>query len=532
MIKSKILDHTGRPFKVGELSGESQTSRIGALHNEFAHHPSRGLTPGRLASILQNAERGLLLDQCNLYADIEEKDGHVFAEMGKRKRALLGLNWDIRPPRNATASEQKAADLAKEIIGDIANFEDVLLDMADAIGYAYSNLEMRWQQIGKEWLPSNIDHRPPAWFNVLKTDRDQLRLRDGSMDGAELQPFTWISHIHKSTSGFLPRAGLHRVLAWPFLFKNYSVRDLAEFLEIYGLPLRLGTYPTGSGDDEKATLLRAVTTIGHNAAGIIPEGMMIDFKDAAKGASDPFMAMINWCEKTQSKAILGGTLTSQADGASSTNALGNVHNEVRHELLKSDAIQVARTLTRDLVYPIVLLNSGGIDSLRRCPQFVFDTKEPEDLKLYSEALPALANAGAKIPVAWVNKKLGIPEPEEGEEVLGFAVEMVNENKAAPNADAALKSTCPHCAQAALKGEQPDDVADTLAKQLDETTNDAMTGLINEVKKLVESSESFDELQEKLLDAYSKMDVDELALIMQQGFATAQLTGRFEIDEGE
>ncbi|SLM64493.1 Mu-like prophage FluMu protein gp29 [Dickeya aquatica] len=48
------------------------------------------------------------------------------------------------------------------------------------------------------------------------------------------------------------------------------------------------------------------------------------------------MSMIEWCERTP-KVILGGTLTSQADGKTSTNALGNVHNEVRHDILVADA---------------------------------------------------------------------------------------------------------------------------------------------------------------------------------------------------
>ena len=55
------------------------------------------------------------------------------------------------------------------------------------------------------------------------------------------------------------------MLAWPWLFKNFAVRDLAEFLEIYG-PLRLGTYnPNTSDDKARATLLRAVIGIGHDA---------------------------------------------------------------------------------------------------------------------------------------------------------------------------------------------------------------------------------------------------------------------------
>ncbi|HHQ4648671.1 MULTISPECIES: phage portal protein family protein [Aeromonas] len=42
-----------------------------------------------------------------------------------------------------------------------------------------------------------------------------------------------------------------------------------------------------------------------------------------------------------SKAILGVTLTSLADGKSSTNALGNVHNEVRQEVRDADLGQQA-----------------------------------------------------------------------------------------------------------------------------------------------------------------------------------------------
>ena len=38
------------------------------------------------------------------------------------------------------------------------------------------------------------------------------------------------------------------------------------------------------------------------------------------------MSMVEWQSPTTSKVILGSTLTSQADGKTSTNALGNVHN--------------------------------------------------------------------------------------------------------------------------------------------------------------------------------------------------------------
>ena len=51
---------------------------------------------------------------------------------------------------------------------------------------------------------------------------------------------------------------MFRVLVWPYLFKNYAVGDLAEFLELYGFPLRVGHYPPGASEKDKVTLLRAL----------------------------------------------------------------------------------------------------------------------------------------------------------------------------------------------------------------------------------------------------------------------------------
>ena len=247
--------------------------------------------------------------------------------------------------------------------------------MTDAVGHGFSPIELGWDTIEKTRMPVTATFRPQGWFRTPISpglDRNELRLRDNSADGESLWPFGWIMHMHRSRSGYIARTGLFRVLAWPWLFKNFAVRDLAEFLEIYGLPLRLGTYnPNTSDDKARATLLRAVIGIGHDAAAIVPEGMKIEFKEAAKGESTPFDSMIGLMERSTSKAVLGGTLTS-GEGEHGTQALGKVHNELRHDLKKSDARQLATTLTRQLVYPILAVNRGRT-SLHRCPRLVLDT---------------------------------------------------------------------------------------------------------------------------------------------------------------
>lgn len=519
---ARILDQYGHPFEQAVLR-EAQSSRLTHTSREFAQHPAKGLTPPRLAQILESAEMGNLAAQADLFCDMEEKDAHIFAEMSKRKRALLTLDWSVEPPRNASPTEKKQADQVQEWLLDIADFEDVMLDSLDGIGHGFAALEIDWQQQGREWQPKTLTHRPQRWFQTLQHDGNELRLRDGSLEGAGLWPFGWVIHKHKAKSGYLNRAGLHRVLAWPYLFKNYSVRDLAEFLEIYGLPLRLGKYPSGSTDAEKNTLLQAVASIGHNAAGIIPEGMLIEFQEAAKGSEGPFLSMVDWCEKSQSKAILGGTLTSQADGKSSTNALGNVHNEVRHDLKVSDARQLASTLTRDLIYPLLALNLGEVDP-RRLPKFKFDTRQPEDLKLYADALPKLVGLGLKVKTEWVHNKLAIPIAKKEDDVLiAPRPEMALPPELRPKpqvADAKFRAVLSNG-----KGEvvYPDQHAldATELPQLDDAVQILLAPLIRQIN----AGDGPDEIIAALSNAWPDLDEGELQAMLTRALFVADVWGR-------
>lgn len=524
---ARILDQYGKPFDQGILR-EAQTARLAALHREWGLHPSRGLTPRKMAAIFDDAEQGNLTRQAELYEDMEEKDAHIYAEMSKRKRALLTLDWSIVPPRRASAAEKTAAAEVDELIREVPNLEDVMLDMLNALGYGYACLEIEWQRLGKLWMPKCIEHRPQGWFVMDQETRTELRLRNAaSIDGEPLQPFGWVKHVHRAKSGYLARAGLCRILAWPFLYKNYSARDLAEFLEIYGLPLRLGKYPGGAQDEEKTTLLRALIDIGHNAAGIIPEDMEIEFKEAAKGTHEPYEFMVNWCERSQSKAILGGTLTSGADGKSSTNALGNVHNEVRHDLLVSDARQLEGTIARDLIYPLIALNRAAADP-RRMPRLQFDTREIEDLTQMAEALPKLTGIGMRIPAAYAHRKLRIPEPKDGEAVLGAPASP-------PPAPPGKPSAAARAVLAALRSEAatefPDQAAlDAALAQLPaEALQAAMEAVVRPALDALRAGGTPDEAMERLIDAYPEMNADALQALLARAMFVADVWGRLNAD---
>ncbi|EOF5361569.1 DUF935 family protein, partial [Salmonella enterica] len=135
---------------------------------------------------------------------------------------------------------------------------------------------------------------PHYWFRSLPEQGDQLRLNSDAPDGDALWPFGWLVHRHNARSGFVASSGLFRVLVWPYLFKNYSLRDFAEFLEIYGLPARIAYYAPGTSDEDLDKLLMSLVRLGHDAVATIPLGNEIRFENAATGGGDTFMKMIEW----------------------------------------------------------------------------------------------------------------------------------------------------------------------------------------------------------------------------------------------
>ena len=513
-----LVDVQGRPIRRQTLQGEPQTASVSYLYREYANHPSRGLTPGKLARILEQAEIGDLIAQARLAEDMEEKDAHLFAELSKRRRAILGLTWDLVPPPEASRAEREAVARVEAMIRDM-DWETLVYDAMAAILHGYACLEYDWDRSDGEWRLESVDYRPPDWFRCWPKDRNTLLLRSTDGLGEPLRPWGWLVHVHKAKSGYLVRGGLARVLAWPYLFRNYSARDLAEFLEIYGLPLRLGKYPAGASDAEKATLMRAVVNIGHAAAGIIPQGMELEFQEAAKGASDPFMAMMQWAEASMSKAILGATLTSQTSSSGGgAYALGQVHNEVRHDILISDARQLGRSLTRQLVEPLVRLNTR----LTRMPTWVFDTEEPEDLALYAKALPDLVKIGVQIPERWAHEKLRIPEPEADERVL---------QAQQPAAPAAMRAQLPQERVAARAGQDAPAPADLITERLAQENSDGMAQWLKRIEAMLESASSLEEFKTMLLAAQPDLADAALGDTLAQAMAAAEAAGRFDLEEG-
>lgn len=399
----------------GLFQRRPETREVAAAQvtDKYSEYPSDGLTPVRLAEIFKEADAGDVLRQAELFEEMEEKDPHLFSQLQTRKNAVTGLDYEIIPFDSDDPRDKEIAEFVEAQLGGIEGFEDIMLDLLDAIGKGFAVSEIMWSYDEGHVVVGDIRSRHQKRFFWDSVD-DSFKVRtQEAPEGIELPKNKFIVHKYKARSGHPSRAGVLRVVAWMYLFKNYTLKDWVAFCEVFGMPLRLGKYQPGASEDDKRALMQALVAIGADAAGIFPDGTAIEFVNTEKTSStDLYERLARYCDEQVSKAILGQTLTSDSGGGSY--AQSKTHNDVRHDLTVADCKAIAATLRRDLIRPLVLYNFGED---KRIPYLRFDAEESEDLTQTATVIGTLIReAGLKVPTSYIYKKFSIPKPEGDEEV--------------------------------------------------------------------------------------------------------------------
>ena len=410
---------------------------LASVANVRASNTSRvadSLGPEKLGQILRSAREGDADSYLELAGYMEERDPHYFSLLQTRKLAITGADWivaDLKDKRQgatkdgqtvskvpadpkANRKREIAEALQREVI-DTPAFRFWVADAMDAIGKGYAVSQPVWDTSGAKngrWQYREFRRVDQRVFRFEKNDMVELLLKDSSApEGVRKLPPGLIVHYPRIRSDVPIRGGLAMLAAVTFMFKQFTIKDWMSFLETYGTPLKIAKYTAGSTtDEEKASLRRALSNIGHDAAMLIPDSVEIEVVQGRAGTS-PYLELAEYFDKQLSKAVLGQTMTSD-DGASLAQA--KEHTKVKVEYNQADGYNVAAT-AHDLVFkPWVQLNFG-LDA--EVPWAYPDIAEEEDIKAWSDATVPWVSAGLKVSAPFVREKLGIPEPEAGEELV-------------------------------------------------------------------------------------------------------------------
>lgn len=494
------------------------------VNDKFSSYPSDGLTPVKLARIFKEADAGDPFRQMELFEEMESKDTHLFSQLQTRKLAVTGLDWEVQP-FSQDGTDQEIAAFVEEQLKELDGFSDNLMDILDAIGKGISFQEIEWEYRDGHVVVGNIEyvHQKKFYYDTLT---DALMLRTEAFPGGiPLPENKFIVHRYKARSGHPSRYGVLRVVAWMYLFKNYDLKDWVSFCEVYGMPLRLGTYDATASEKDKAALMDAIVRMGTDAAGIVPSGTDIKFIESNKQSSvDIYERLARFCDEQMSKAIVGQTLTSDSGGSY---AQSKTHNDVRKDLTEADCKAVMETVRRDLIRPLVEFNFGV---RAHVPYFVLNATDTDDLKETAEIVNTLAATGLEIPKSWLYKKFNIPAPEKGEETIGKA-------PAAPGMQGMGQPGTGMFQGLRLKadGKEADGqrVLDRLEEAAVKQSSAFFRQMMSPVLELVEHCDSLEGLQEQLKDEealrqlYNAMKVKDFDQLVEQVMYVSNMLGRMQ-----
>lgn len=494
------------------------------VNDKFSSYPSDGLTPVKLARIFKEADAGDPFRQMELFEEMESKDTHLFSQLQTRKLAVTGLDWEVQP-FSQDGTDQEIAAFVEEQLKELDGFSDNLMDILDAIGKGISFQEIEWEYRDGHVVVGNIEyvHQKKFYYDTLT---DALMLRTEAFPGGiPLPENKFIVHRYKARSGHPSRYGVLRVVAWMYLFKNYDLKDWVSFCEVYGMPLRLGTYDATASEKDKAALMDAIVRMGTDAAGIVPSGTDIRFIESNKQSSvDIYERLARFCDEQMSKAIVGQTLTSDSGGSY---AQSKTHNDVRKDLTEADCKAVMETVRRDLIRPLVEFNFG---IRAHVPYFVLNATDTDDLKETAEIVNTLAATGLEIPKSWLYKKFNIPAPEKGEETIGKA-------PAAPGMQGMGQPGTGMFQGLRLKadGKEADGqrVLDRLEEAAVKQSSAFFRQMMSPVLELVEHCDSLEGLQEQLKDEealrqlYNAMKVKDFDQLVEQVMYVSNMLGRMQ-----
>lgn len=372
-----------------------------------------GLNPAALGFILHQAGQlgGDFRPFLTLAEEMEERDAHYRSVVSTRKLALRSIEPVVTTRADTGQEAEAGADV--QALVDSAMFRTALMNLADACAKGFSVVEIMWQRTAAKWAIGGLTWRDPRIFDFDKVTGSRLLLRtDSGFEGEELPPFKFVTHIPTLKSGRPIRNGVARVAVWSFMLKSFGMKDWAAFLEVYGIPIRVGKYGPGANEDEKRTLLRAVASLASDAGVIIPESMIIDLLETKGTGSEAHEKACRYLDEQLSKVVIGQTMT--ADNGSSK-AQAEVHERVRLEIRAADADELAATLQRDLVGPYCLFNYGLAPD--RCPVLSLPVEAPADQVKILEAVGKFVDLGGEVAEEEVRELIGFAAPAKGARLL-------------------------------------------------------------------------------------------------------------------
>lgn len=414
-----------------------------AAPNEFASNKTDillnnfvfGGQPGSVVyphpdQVLRLESRGMFYD---LYEHMEDTDPHYFAVLDTRKNAILGKPWVIVPSERDPRGEEHA-EFINIAFRMIPAFNEAMYEILDALGKGWKAVEIMWDTI-----PVTMNDGTQELRTIVKEMKGRPQRRFiFDMDGT----LRLLKGIEQYTHGILlssPQVmgdpmpdrkfiiaqfnkrednpygkGLAKKVYWYYWFKKSLIKYAMVHADKFGMPTAYGKYAPGTEQSKIDELLAMLRNIQQESEIAYPNNVEVGLLEAMRAGQSPYRDLMEFFDDSISKAVLGQTLTSSEGRRSGALALGEVHADVKQDILEKDAAWFEDILNNQLIRWMIDYNYFDVIDY---PHIKFQVNRSENQETRSNVFSTLKNMGMDIAKHQVRDEFKLDEPTDPDDVL-------------------------------------------------------------------------------------------------------------------
>jgi phage gp29-like protein len=448
-----------------------------------------------------------------IYEDLD-RDPQVYSMLQTRALALQSCEWQIIPADENNPQDVKEAEFVEKVL-KFANFDRLTRDSCHAILCGYKPIEIMWDiSEGDIWI-NEFRGRRPSRFSFDMAGGMRLLTIHNSFYGDPIPDRKFLSWTFGGNNYTPFGQGVGREVFWPVWFKKNGIKFWLTYCEQFGSPTKIAKYPPGTSKEDRNTLLDAISATEQETGIIIPNTMAVEYLEAMRsGQNSTYENEVEFMDRYIAKVMLGQTLTSEPHATGSL-ALGQIHDQIRHDILKADADDMCEYFNRTLVRWLIDYNFPSKGRNRLNYPKVWRRTDPEKdlIKLAQRDKIIIVDMGMgpRIPEAYITDTYGIQLAEPGEPTI---------HPPAPKAPGAFSEFAEGSA-AINQGHRA--VDDIITKSLPKAANEIEV-LLKPVMKFIENAKSLDEIGKELFKFYPKLDRTRFQKLLTRAIFASSLTG--------
>lgn len=444
------------------------------------------------------------------------RDPKVFEGHQKRKLALTSRNFKVAPPEGDNSRlAKKAADMVNAQLKALG-YDRLSGDMLHANISGLAAHELMWERDGSEIVLAETISVEPWLFNFTRRPQDgealfarcgiRLLTPTAPADG-ELVPHRKFSfHRHDGRYNNPWGLGLGTRLFWPVFFKRQGIQFWLSFAERFGTPVPVGKYPNNATPAEKNTLKQALRAFQREASLMVPAGMDITLLEAAKSGIDTYERLCRYMDD-QIMGIMTGQPGGVAGGGQLASAI-NVNNDVRLELVKSDADGISESNIKQDVRWIIDYNMPGAP----VPTVTRVVEQPKDLAMLAATRKTIFDMGFRPTLKTIQEDFG------GEYTEVQASAGQKSTPALPIADFADP----------IESQDQAAITALIAQLGEENMHDLMQRMIQPVIEAISAANDHQTALEALVNLFPNVPLDDLQKSLGDAIWHAQTIGQLAV----